>query len=104
MKIAVIVNCLKIGGMERVAVNLSDAFHEDGHSTDLIYLKDRKKEIEPRNSDIPVRLFNLKKSVLSSGIGIVWLIICQIFMFSTLMLKSLKKSSKVISHTYHMLQ
>jgi glycosyltransferase involved in cell wall biosynthesis len=78
MKIAVVVNCLKMGGMERVAVNLADAFHESGHSTDLIYLKNRKKEIEPRNTEIPVRLFNLKKSVLSSGIGTLWLIVCQI--------------------------
>ncbi|WP_375321560.1 glycosyltransferase [Aliivibrio logei] len=77
MKIAVVVNCLKMGGMERVAVNLADAFHEAGHTTDLIYLKNRKKEIEPRNSAIPLRLFNLKKMVLSSGIGVIWFIICQ---------------------------
>lgn len=78
MKIAVIVNTLKIGGMERVAVNLADAFHEAGHTADLIYLKNRKKEIAPRNSHIPVRLFNLKKDVLKSGIGIIWLMICQL--------------------------
>ncbi|MFT6926337.1 MAG: glycosyltransferase involved in cell wall biosynthesis [Psychromonas sp.] len=78
MKIAVVVNTLKIGGMERVAVNLADAFYEAGYSTDLIYLKNRKKEIEPRNTNIPVRLFNLKKSVLCSGIGIFWLIACQL--------------------------
>lgn len=77
MKIAIIVNCLKMGGMERVAVNLADAFHDAGHTTDLIYLKNRKKEIEPRNSAIPLRLFNLKKMVLSSGIGVIWFIICQ---------------------------
>lgn len=78
MKIAVVVNCLKMGGMERVAVNLADAFHEAGHTTDLIYLKNRKKEIEPRNKAISLRLFNLKKSVLSSGIGTLWFIICQL--------------------------
>lgn len=77
MKIAIIVNCLKMGGMERVAVNLADACHEAGHDTDLIYLKNRKKEIEPRNNDISVRLFNLKKAVLFSGIGVIWFIICQ---------------------------
>jgi glycosyltransferase involved in cell wall biosynthesis len=77
MRVAVVVNCLKMGGMERVAVNLADAFHEAGHSTDLIYLKNRKKEVEPRNNDLPVHLFNLKISVISTGIGILWLIICQ---------------------------
>ena len=78
MKIAVVVNCLKIGGMERVAVNLADAFYNDGHSTDLIYLKNRKKEVNPRNKELPVHLFNLKKAVLSTGIGVLWFFICKI--------------------------
>lgn len=78
MRVAVVVNCLKMGGMERVAVNLADAFHEAGHSVDLIYLKNRKKEIEPRNAIIPIHLFNLKKGVFLSGVGILWLIICQL--------------------------
>ncbi|EHN71517.1 glycosyltransferase [Aliivibrio fischeri] len=78
MKIAVVVNCLKMGGMERVAVNLADAFHEGGHPTDLIYLKNRKKELKPRNKEIPVHLFNLKKSIISSGVGILWLVTCKI--------------------------
>lgn len=77
MKIAVVVNCLKIGGMERVAVNLADAFHDAGHNTDLIYLKNRKRQIEPKNAKLPVHLFNLKKSVLSTGIGVVWFIVCK---------------------------
>ena len=78
MKIAVIVNTLKIGGMERVAVNLADAFYTAGHTTDLIYLKNKKIELKPRNANIPVRLFDLRKSVLYSGIGIFWFIICKL--------------------------
>ncbi|MUJ26451.1 glycosyltransferase [Aliivibrio fischeri] len=78
MRIAVVVNCLKIGGMERVAVNLADAFYNDGHSTELIYLKNRKKEVNPRNKDLPVHLFNLKKAVLSTGIGLIWFFICKL--------------------------
>ena len=78
MKIAVVVNCLKMGGMERVAVNLADAFHEGGHSTDLIYLKNRKKEIEPRNTLFPYTTLFRSKSVLSSGIGTLWFIVCQL--------------------------
>ena len=78
MKIAVIVSTLKIGGMERVAVNLADAFYTAGHTTDLIYLKNKKIELKPRNANIPVRLFDLRKSVLYSGIGIFWLIICKL--------------------------
>ncbi|CAK1934199.1 glycosyltransferase [Vibrio crassostreae] len=78
MRVAVVVNCLKMGGMERVAVNLSDAFYEAGHDTELIYFKNRTREIEPRNKNIPIHLFNLKKSVLQTGVGIFWLALCKI--------------------------
>ena len=78
MRVAVVVNCLKMGGMERVAVNLADAFHEAGHSSELIYLKNRKKAIEPRNTALPVHLFNLKQGVLQTGVGIMWLIISKL--------------------------
>ncbi|MFB9213630.1 glycosyltransferase [Vibrio sinaloensis] len=78
MRVAVVVNCLKIGGMERVAVNLADAFHDAGYRTDLIYLKNRKREIEPKNADLPVTLFNIKKQSLLSGIGTFWFLACKI--------------------------
>jgi glycosyltransferase involved in cell wall biosynthesis len=78
MKVAVIVHTLKVGGMERVATNLCDSFHEQGHSVDLIYLKNRKKELSPRYKDIPVRLFDLKKGVLITGIGILWFVMCKL--------------------------
>ena len=42
MKVAIVVNTLKIGGMERVAINLSDAYQKSGHDTHLIYLRDKK--------------------------------------------------------------
>jgi glycosyltransferase involved in cell wall biosynthesis len=67
-----------MGGMERVAVNLSDSFYEAGHDIELIYLKDREKELEPRNENIPVHLIDLKKGVLGTGIGILWWVICKI--------------------------
>lgn len=39
MRVAVVVRSLKIGGMERVAVNLSEAFADAGHESHLIYFK-----------------------------------------------------------------
>lgn len=78
MRVAVVVNCLKMGGMERVAVNLSDAFYEQGHNVDLIYLKNRKREISPRNEQVPVHLFNLKKAAICTGYGALWLLLCKI--------------------------
>ncbi|EKO3948578.1 glycosyltransferase [Vibrio fluvialis] len=78
MKIAVVVNSLKIGGMERVAVNLASACHDDGHEVDLIYLKNRRVELKPDNPAIPVSLIDVKKGVLQTGIGILWLIVCRL--------------------------
>lgn len=78
MQVAIVVNSLKIGGMERVAVNLADSFLDAGHKTDLIYLKNRTCELSPKNKALPIHLFNLKKSAFSTGIGIVWFIICKL--------------------------
>ncbi|WP_115898880.1 glycosyltransferase [Marinomonas pollencensis] len=78
MRIAVVVNSLKMGGMERVACSLSDAFAKQGHDTHLIYFKDRKVEIKPSNSEVKLHLFNLQKWVLWSGIGCVWMILCRL--------------------------
>ncbi|PJE53270.1 glycosyltransferase [Marinomonas sp. BSi20584] len=78
MKVAVVVNCLKIGGMERVACNLSDAFAKQGHNTHLIYLKNRKIEVSPSNPNVKIHLFALQKMVMLSGIGFIWLIISKL--------------------------
>lgn len=78
MRVAVVVNCLKMGGMERVAVNLADAFVADGHEAHLIYLKDRKIELQPRSKEVLLHLFNLKKWVFASGIGLFWFLICKL--------------------------
>ncbi|ODC03197.1 glycosyl transferase [Terasakiispira papahanaumokuakeensis] len=78
MKVAVVVNCLKLGGMERVAVNLADAFAKQGDEAHLIYLKDRKVEVKPQMPEVKVRLFNVRRLVLQTGIGVFWLIICQV--------------------------
>lgn len=78
MRVAVVVNSLKMGGMERVAVNLADAFAKYGHDSHLIYLKDRKVELRPRNPKVALHLFNLKKWVLGSGIGAIWFVVCKL--------------------------
>ncbi|WP_153445924.1 glycosyltransferase [Vibrio algicola] len=78
MKVAVVVSCLKLGGMERVAVNLADAFAHSGHDSHLMYLKDRKKQIQPRNEAVSLHLFDLKKWVLMTGIGALWFVMCKL--------------------------
>lgn len=77
MRVAVVVNCLKLGGMERAAVNLAEAFEADQHESHLILLKKRKQEIEV-SPKVNLHLFNLKKMVLFSGIGCLWFILSKI--------------------------
>lgn len=71
MRIAIVVRSLRIGGMERVAVNLADAFYDLGHEVDLIYLKNNKVELTPDNNVIPIHHFYLDKMLMQTGIGIL---------------------------------
>jgi glycosyltransferase involved in cell wall biosynthesis len=78
MNVAIVVRTLRIGGMERVAANLSDAFEKDGHNTTLIYLKNKPIEIKPQNKSTDIRLIDLDKLLFKTGIGILWHIISRI--------------------------
>lgn len=64
--------------MERVAVNLADAFHQQGHDTHLIYLKNRKVELTPKHQELPIHLFDLKKAALSTGVGAIYYLLCKL--------------------------
>lgn len=75
MNIGILVRTLKIGGMERVAANLTDAFMNDGHTVTLIYLKDKPVEIRPERNDADIRLLNLDRTLAFTGIGLIWIIL-----------------------------
>jgi len=68
MRIAVVVRSLKIGGMERVAVNLSEAFADAGDESHLIYFKDKKRAFTPKES-VHFHHFNLDRIVDITLIG-----------------------------------
>ena len=109
MNVAVVVRSLRIGGMERVAANLSDAFANSGHDVSLIYLKDKPVQIKPENNNIQIRLINLDKLLVKTGIGLIWIVISaflnmifrkSLFIWkglvqSGIFLKELKKIEKV---------
>ncbi len=57
MRTLVVVRSLKMGGMERVAVNLADAFAEAGHESHLLSLRSTSCPLEPKHAD--VRLHHL---------------------------------------------
>ena len=86
MNIGIIVRTLRIGGMERVAANLADAFQKEGHSVTLIYLKNKPVEILPENKNTDIRLIDLDKKLLMTGVGLLWIV------FSRLMNMVFRKS------------
>jgi glycosyltransferase involved in cell wall biosynthesis len=79
MKVAVVVRSLKFGGMEKVAISLSEAFNQEGHESHLIYFNETVNKL-PLPKNIHVHSFELKKSMKTSlfGLGYLWKIISQL--------------------------
>ncbi len=75
MKIGIIVRTLQIGGMERVAANLADAFQKEDHVVTLMYLKNKPVEILPENKKTDIRLIDLDKKLIVTGVGIIWILL-----------------------------
>jgi len=71
MRVAVVVRTLKIGGMEKVAVSLADAFAEEGYDTHLIYFKDRDNVFKP-DEKVTLHHFNLDRLMQLSIVGLLW--------------------------------
>ena len=71
MRTLVIVRTLKTGGMERVAVNLSDAFADQGHESHLLYFKKRKEPLFPENRNVILHEFNINKLSFIHPLGIL---------------------------------
>ncbi len=73
MRIAVIVRSLKFGGMEKVALTLSKAFHTQGHESHLIYFNETSDKL-PIPKEVHLHSFELKRSMQRSllGIGYIW--------------------------------
>ncbi|MFT7003543.1 MAG: glycosyltransferase involved in cell wall biosynthesis [Sulfurimonas sp.] len=71
MRVAVVVKSLKIGGMERAAINLADTFANEGHDCHLIYFKAKDRALFP-NKFVKVHLFELEKLLKLTIIG--WLL------------------------------
>ncbi|WP_324171156.1 glycosyltransferase [Sulfurimonas sp.] len=70
MRTAVIVKSLKIGGMERAAINLADTFANEGHESHLIYFKAKDKSLSP-NKSVKTHLFELEKLLKLTIIGVI---------------------------------
>jgi len=77
MRVAVVVRSLKIGGMERVAVNLSEAFAAEGHESHLIYFKAKGKKLSP-NDSVYLHHFNLENILKKSIIGLPFFLLAKL--------------------------
>ena len=61
MRTLVVVRALKTGGMERVAINLADAFAEQGHESHLLFYKERQDAIYPKQASVRLHHFNVNQ-------------------------------------------
>jgi glycosyltransferase involved in cell wall biosynthesis len=90
MKTLVVIHSLKMGGMERVAVNLADAFAEQGHDSHLLACRDRPNDLTPANSRVHLHHWDQQSALLKSVIGI------PVFLLSRLLLGVLLPRSHFI--------
>lgn len=80
MRILVIVHSLKMGGMERAAVNLADAFAVEGHDSHLLACRHRPRTLAPTHPGVTVHYRDQQRALLSSIVGI------PVFLLSRLLL------------------
>lgn len=71
MRTLVVVRSLKMGGMERVAVNLADAFAEAGHDSHLLALRPVKAPLTPERNDVTVHTLRLNWLARMTLVGFV---------------------------------
>ncbi|QOP46125.1 glycosyltransferase [Sulfurimonas paralvinellae] len=77
MRVAVVVRSLKIGGMERSAINIAQAFADEGHESHLIYFRSKNAALKPKEN-VYLHHFDIEKFMKLSVIGLVWMIYCKL--------------------------
>ncbi len=80
MRTLVVIHSLKMGGMERVAVNLADAFAEQGHDSHLLSCRNRPNDLKPADNRVTLHHWDQLKHLMASVIGI------PVFLLSRLLL------------------
>lgn len=71
MRTLVVVRSLKMGGMERVAVNLADAFAQAGHESHLVSLARVEEPLAPEEPGVVCHLLPLKRWARLTVVGFV---------------------------------
>ncbi|WP_228716785.1 glycosyltransferase [Billgrantia pellis] len=71
MRTLVVVRSLKMGGMERVAVNLADAFAQAGHESHLLSFRRVKKPLAPEREQVRQHHLALRWWSRATGVGLL---------------------------------
>ena len=77
MRVAVVVRSLKIGGMERSAINIAQAFADEGHESHLIYFRGKDAALKPKEN-VHLHHFNIEKIMKISVVGQLWIFLSKI--------------------------
>ncbi|EON90645.1 glycosyl transferase family protein [Marinobacter lipolyticus SM19] len=80
MRTLVVIHSLKMGGMERVAVNLADAFADEGHESHLLSCRSRPNDLQPAHSAVKLHHFDQQQALLKSVIGIPVFLLSRLFL------------------------
>jgi len=78
MRVAVVVRSLKIGGMERSAINIAQSFADNGDESHLIYFKTKNAGLKPENN-VYTHHFDLDTIAKLTIIGFFWNLLSRIF-------------------------
>ncbi|MDT8878298.1 glycosyltransferase [Halomonas saccharevitans] len=71
MRTLVVVRSLKMGGMERVAVNLADAFAQAGHESHLLSFRRVKEALSPEHPGVQQHHLALRWWTRLTGVGLI---------------------------------
>ncbi|MBM6551066.1 glycosyltransferase [Marinomonas ostreistagni] len=71
MRTLVVVRALKTGGMERVAINLADAFAAEGHESHLLFYKKRDDAFYPAHPSVKLHQFNVNHISLAEPLSLL---------------------------------
>jgi glycosyltransferase involved in cell wall biosynthesis len=77
MRVAVVVRSLKIGGMERSAINIAQAFADEGHESHLIYFRSKNAVLKPKDN-VYLHHFDIENIMKISVIGLLWIFLSKI--------------------------
>ncbi|MBB3185660.1 glycosyltransferase involved in cell wall biosynthesis [Halomonas fontilapidosi] len=80
MRTLVVVRSLKMGGMERVAVNLADAFAQAGHESHLLSFRRVEKGLAPEHPEVQQHHLSLRWWARLTGVGLMLELLVRLFL------------------------